>query len=613
MKLVSERGSFGQAVWMVPQGESTIGRGFGCDLVLADPTVSRRHARLLRDGVLLRIENISSKNPLWRNGEKVDSAPLACGDLLELGRSKLRVMEDSAEIPSPGMFTTRGSELDLSKSRKDLVNREARLLDREKLDLVGEVVEAVPRLGSRESFCEKLMQALFRILDIKRAFVALRDGEEGLRTIVSHNLEPSGESVEIQVSRALLEKTLREKRAQIIPATGIGPAGEKETTLVGVQSALCVPILFRGDTGGILYADHPSRSVSFNDEDLGFLAMLGRLAGVILENLEYCERLNREIGVLRSALQEGADFISTSPAMEPVTKKIRLVARSDANVLITGKSGTGKEVAARSIHNLSDRKDGPFVAVNCAAIPESLLESELFGLAPRSGVSGAPAEGRPGKFEQAQGGTLFLDEIGDMSPGTQARILRALEGKTVDRIGGTEPIPVDLRILAATNKDLEEVVREGKFRPDLLFRLQVVEIRLPALRERPEDILPLAESFLLRLAGGRVVLGREARECLLGYSWPGNVRELKNAMERAHVLCEGSRILPEHLPEKIRNVEASEKPRHLLSLEEVEREHLSQVLSGHGGNVAQAAKVLGIARSTLYSRLKRYGLEHLIS
>jgi two-component system, NtrC family, response regulator AtoC len=295
-------------------------------------------------------------------------------------------------------------------------------------------------------------------------------------------------------------------------------------------------------------------------------------------------------------------IVGRSEAMLQVFKTAARVAQSDATVLIEGESGTGKEQVARAIHATSQRAAGPFVAVDCGAIAEGVLESELFGHA-RGAFTGAQAT-RRGLFEEANRGTLFLDEMGDVGPALQARLLRALQEGEVRRVGANEPIPVDVRVLAATNKDLARLVKDGKFREDLYYRINVVNIRLPPLRERREDVPLLAEHFAAK--HGRpegAAITPEARELLIRYDWPGNVRELENVIARALALNPSGLVVPEDLPDRLRGLPpgvpapgSSDRP----TLDEVERRYAAQVLAETGGNKTRAAEILGIDRKTLY-------------
>ncbi len=298
--------------------------------------------------------------------------------------------------------------------------------------------------------------------------------------------------------------------------------------------------------------------------------------------------------------------IAQSPLMQAIFHDASLVSDSESRVLITGESGVGKEVLADVIHNWSPRAQGPIVKVNCAAIPEALLESELFGHE-KGAFTGAVAQ-RVGRFEQAGGGTIFLDEIADMSPPLQAKLLRVTQEGRFNRVGSNRELQTNARILAATNRQLEEEVKAGRFREDLFYRLNVVELHVPPLRERREDIAPLAEAFIAEFTRSKARLSSPVVECLERYAWPGNVRELRNAMERAALLSRGEIILPEHLPARVRGgsepVPAPEPDAH--QLDEIERQAIFQALRKHGFNRTETAKALGISRRALIYKLKRF-------
>jgi len=312
----------------------------------------------------------------------------------------------------------------------------------------------------------------------------------------------------------------------------------------------------------------------------------------------------------RESIDTG-DLIGESAAMRRLRLLIQRIARSDAPVLVKGETGTGKELVARAIHRLGPRPEGPFVAVNCAALPETLLESELFGHAKGAFTDARVA--RVGLFVQASGGTLFLDEIGELSPALQPKLLRALQERCVRPVGASEEVPFDARLVAATNRDLESAVEEGRFREDLLFRLDVLPVEVPPLRARGGDVLLLAQHFARELAkrAGRPTLGisRGAAEKLGDYAWPGNVRELENAIERAAALADHDHILVEDLPERIRShrktdlLLAGDDPATLVPLEVVERRYVARVLEATAGNKTLAARILGVDRKTLYRKL----------
>ena len=335
---------------------------------------------------------------------------------------------------------------------------------------------------------------------------------------------------------------------------------------------------------------------------------------ILMQKVVAQQSLVRENAVLRKALKKEhrfRDLVSKSPAMQRVFELAQMAARSNSTILVLGESGSGKEVLARTIHAESPRSEGPFVAVSCAALTESLLESELFGHE-KGAFTGAIAR-RKGKFEAAHGGTLFLDEVGDISPKLQLDLLRVLEERKFQRVGGNEPIEVDVRVVAATNRDLKKAVAEGSFREDLFYRLNVIPVTLPPLRERKEDIPILVDHFLDRLEAElkrRVQVSPEAMAALLAHDWPGNVRELRNVLERGAVVAQGDVIKPSDLglaPSAARPASGN-APGEPPTLEDVERRHIAEVLQHTGGNVSQAARLLAIDRVTLYNKIKKFGL-----
>ena len=330
-------------------------------------------------------------------------------------------------------------------------------------------------------------------------------------------------------------------------------------------------------------------------------------------------RLREEVKRLRletGRLPRFGELVGESPAMQAAYDLVDRVAASEATVLVTGESGTGKEVVARALHARSRRRTGPFVAVNCAAVPETLLESELFGHA-RGAFTDARSE-EPGLFRRATRGTLFLDEIGDMPLALQPKLLRVLQERTIRPVGGREEVPVDVRVVAATNRDLESAIEEGRFREDLYYRVNVVHIPLPPLRARPGDVLPLAAHFLAHFGAraGKSIngIGPAAAERLVAYAWPGNVRELQNCMERAVALARFEQIGADDLPERIRDYRrshvlvSSDDPSELVPLEEVERRYIARVMEAVGFNKTAAARILGIERKRLYRMLERLDL-----
>ena len=344
-----------------------------------------------------------------------------------------------------------------------------------------------------------------------------------------------------------------------------------------------------------------------NDELLAICQRAAESRQLRAEN----KRLKKEIG--KRSPRRGERPIGAAPRFVEVLELAETVATTDSTVLLSGESGTGKEVVAQYIHRRSERSDGPFLSINCGALPESLLESELFGHL-KGSFTGATKD-KAGLLEAAAGGTFFLDEIGETSPATQVKLLRAIQEREVIPVGSTESVPVDVRIIATTNRDLEEEIQKGSFRSDLYYRLNVIQLRLPPLRERREDVPVLVAHFLQnhRAENGDVPeMTADVMSLLSEYDWPGNVRELENAVERAAVVAQGQRIRPDSLPERVR-----ERPTPRLGVEEapanptmevVERAYIHWVLQAEGGNKSKAADVLGIDPSTLYRKLNRYGI-----
>jgi PAS domain S-box-containing protein len=345
----------------------------------------------------------------------------------------------------------------------------------------------------------------------------------------------------------------------------------------------------------------------------------GNVIGAVetLADLSEITEKENQLEAFRKQLNSEDDFhgiVGGSASMRQVFDMIENAAGSDAPVIIYGESGTGKELVSRAIHEIGLRRDQPFVKVNCASLTESLLESELFGHV-RGAYTGAYKD-RVGRFEMANKGDIFLDEIGDLPIPTQTKLLRVLEEKVIERVGSSTPIATDVRIISATNKDLMQLVEQGEYRKDFYFRINVIPIFLPPLRERVGDIPLLAERFFqkLRLKNSKVIAGisREAMEILINHSWPGNVRELKGAFEYAFVTCHEEMIQPSHLPETIlrpKAAKAASPRKNAFNLQEIEKQELLEILERTGGNQSRAAEILGVSRVTIWNRMKRYGID----
>jgi transcriptional regulator with GAF, ATPase, and Fis domain len=424
----------------------------------------------------------------------------------------------------------------------------------------------------------------------------------------------------------------------------VDPASDKcrHLSSEGIRSLLRVPIFFDGTwqfAGGLLFLSRTANT--YSEDDVPFAQHVADQVALALSHQRLAEearraaearaeteRLEKRVAALSQELASRGGFgriVGTSKMWRDALVHAAKVAPTETTVLLTGESGTGKEVVARAIHRSSARSAGPFVALNVAALPDQLLESELFGYE-RGAFTGATSA-KPGRLEQAAGGTLFLDEAGEMSPAVQAKLLRVLEEREYQRLGGTKVLRTEARIVAATNRNLARAIEKGEFREDLFYRLSVFGIHLPPLRERPEDILPLTEMFLAELgpAVGRPVPGisREAKDLLLSYPWPGNVRELRNALERAAILSEGGLITAAHLPISVTRQDSpagragvpapagggAVLPPEGVDLESLERDYVREALKKARFNKSRAAKLLGLTRAQLYSRIEKYGLE----
>ncbi len=449
------------------------------------------------------------------------------------------------------------------------------------------------------------------------ARILLVDDDPGLRRVVEYQLGEEGYGVASVGSAHEALDALHESRFDLVVTDVLMPGMDGLELLDRAR-------LLHPDTVVVVITAHGDVETAVRAMQLGAQDFVekpftrDRLLVSVRKALEFAG-LRDENRRLRAAIQEHGSFeniLGSSPALRAVLDDVRLAADSDATVLIAGESGTGKELVARALHASSRRKDGAFVVVNCGAIPESLVESELFGH--RRGAFTGATEDRRGKFEIASGGTLFLDEVGELPLVLQPRLLRVLQEGEVDKVGASEPIHVDVRVVAATHSDLQERVLEGTFREDLYYRLNVVPLALPPLRERREDIPLLFEHFLVKHARrhGRAVPRIEPAvfDRLDRYDWPGNVRELQNLAERLVVLSRGEPVTVDDLPEALR----SDLPRYGgvrldvspegISLEEVERGLLQEALRRSGNNQSRAARFLGISRQTLIYRLKKFGI-----
>jgi transcriptional regulator with GAF, ATPase, and Fis domain len=588
-------------VFPIEGKRAVIGRDADCGAALTDGAVSRRHCEVRFAGDRWEAADAGSRNQTFLNNDPITVAPIEDGDLLGVGDTELRFELEPEEVPAEDLKTTILREFRLAEPAVEAAGD--RLMA--KLSFLADIarkVEGAPR--SRE--------LLAITLEALRGVVGAHWGVALLRVKGAwHQAARAGARVKCAFSRTLLERLVERHESVLCANVAADPAlSDRESiSLSGVQAIVAAPLQSRGELLGALY--FARREGEFAPEDLLIVSGTCNQIALLLQNLVRQESLERDRQNLLAQIQEQHKIVGNSPAIARLLGFIARAAAAEATVLIRGDTGTGKELVASAIHYTSARAGKPFVQLNCAAIPESLLESELFGHE-KGAFTGATSR-KHGHFEVADGGTVFLDEIGDLSLGCQAKVLRLIEEKKFERVGGTESIRVDVRIIAATHRDLKQAMEEGRFREDLYWRLDVLHAELPPLRERHEDIPLLAEYFLEKLAaprGVRVRLAPAARAALVAYPWPGNVRQLKNVIENAVIMSAGDVLDVGDL--RLIDVRKggggppaeTGKPR---SLAEVEKEHILRVLADTKGNKKRAADILGIERCTLYARLKAYG------
>lgn len=585
----------GTTVRLDPSQTVTLGRHSSRDITLDDEQASRLHARVSFRADRWHLEDCDSTNGTLINSQPVRQAILESGDLIRIG-SRQVLFVDTDQDPSPskvGPGEIRATQLQDDRAPQTVVPEDG---------------EASRIVRDSAVLC-RLANGLYECNDsadlLDLALAALVDGVDADAV----SLWVVGPDGRLRCSKRygtpyeehFLASLAVENRQPML----LDQSADANDALGEIGPAIGVPILARQGCHGAIECHRKPEGPPFIRSDLDFTVVVAHQTGAALENIQHRERLEQANVELRRRLDEQSRMEGNSPAMQNVLDQISRVGPSSSNVLILGESGTGKELVAQSIHELSQNSAGPYVTVNCAAFSESLLESELFGH--EVGAFTGADRRYIGQFERAHCGTMFLDEVGEMSLACQAKLLRILEGHPFQRLGGQESIQVDVRVVAATHRDLQELVREKQFREDLYFRLRVIDIHMPPLRERGDDIVTLASSFLTRfhhqMGRGPLRLSAAAVDAIRNYPWPGNVRELKNAVERAMVLGRGEEVTPEDLGLSGERASFAQQPQ-LISLREAERRHIEFVLEQVDGNKTKACKILGIGRGTLYNKLE---------
>ena len=614
-----------QSVIRLPGETALVGRGPDCDVRLEDPLASRNHCRFERMGREVFVVDLGSANGTWVDGVKVDRRSIGPHHAVRIGGTILRLV---------GSFAERLAAAESTQTQQ--VSRE-----REMLDIVLSVARALEQEERAERVAALLIDAAVSLTRAERGFVFLY--EDG-RTSLALGRNFAREAVaapETKISRTLLQKAMLAPRPTLLQdAASDGEfAGVASISDLGLRSLLAVPLRGAGRVLGLLLVDHRLASGAFREDDVALLAGIAAHAGIHLASAEdrreshaLRRRLNalqRELGrrvqergenppETRGALTGKHGLIGISPAMQKLTAEMERILRTEVPVLLHGESGTGKELVARALHEHGLRANRAFVIENCGALPDTLLESELFGHV-KGAFTGATRD-RIGRFEEADGGTLFLDEVGETSEAMQARLLRVLQEGEIRRVGSNEVLKVDVRIIAATNVDLLERVREHRFREDLYYRLKVVALQLPPLRERTGDVRLLAEHFLELESASSARLPRaltpEAMVLLDAYPWPGNVRELLNEMRRLSLMGEGPIRVDDLSPEVRAGArmaatpapasDASSLPDRLAA---IEKAAIREALLAEPESRLRAAQRLGISRFALQRKLKIHKLD----
>jgi len=623
-RLVVVSGTKKGTITALSNSELTIGRDADNGLCLSEAAVSRKHCAVQSNKGIYKLIDLNSRNGTFVNGIPVREKILQHGNTIRLGSTVLLFLaeeedvdepqpnhlqpwEDKSSLPLPS--GTSSPTLILSPIDSHL-GLEAELPD---LGIMVRDLSALLKIsGHINTICKpevlqrEFLEIMFEVTPAARGSIVLTSEIDELGTVTS--FYRNGAKAPETLNRSLINRALWEQ-ANVV--------NEPESTGAGdAPLVLCVPLFAVKKTLGAIYLAGAAK-VRFAENHVNFVKTVAGVFAVALQNAVHLAALESENSRLRREISLEHNLIGESAAMSKVLQFVSRVAPGDSTVLIRGESGTGKELVARAIHNNGRRKDNPFVAINCAAITESLLESELFGHE-RGAFTGAIAM-KKGRLEVANTGTLFLDEIGEMPFSLQAKLLRVLQNREFERVGGTRPLKVDVRFLAATNRNLEEAINASSFRPDLFYRLNVVSIALPSLREHREDI-PLLATYFAAVYSEKCKrplegISPEARALLMNYHWPGNVRELENAIERAVVLGISNTIVPEDLPENLfeSEAESSVGSNYHDAINAFKKQLIVQAVQRSGGMITEAAKLLGIHPKYLHRLIRNLSIKKMIA
>jgi transcriptional regulator with GAF, ATPase, and Fis domain len=630
-RLLAIAGPLKDAIIPLPEGEATLGRDPANAVAITDPSVSRKHCLFRQVDGRFQVRDLGSRNETMINGIAVQEQWLRHGDEVAVGDSVFLflVEEEEHRIPQGRVEFDDGQ---ISADTKLIHPREAVYLQPERLNLelpptsrvarnlnallkISRMVHAIRDL---EELQTQLLSLIFEVVPAGRGAILLADGASPEFTSLFARSRQPGHANVIQVSSTIVRQVKKEAVAILCSDVRGGELRDVQSLAAAeVRSLLCVPLTVFQRMIGCIYVDSTSAANRFDEDHLQLMAAIAGISAVALDNAIRLQWLEQENQRLSAEISQEKSLVGESARMKEIYQLLTRVAQSDSTVLIEGESGTGKELAARALHRHSARAARSFVAINCAAIPEALLESDLFGHE-RGAFTGAVGQ-KKGRLEIADGGVVFLDEIGELAAALQVKLLRVLQEREFERVGGTHPIRIDVRVIAATNRDLNEAVRNGQFRQDLYYRLAVVKMTMPPLRERKEDVPMLTRHFVRKYAERCKVkpkpVSREAMACLVNYDWPGNVRELENAIERALVLGSSDMLLPEDLPESVLEQapgpEMSEAKYH-SSVKELKKQLILDAVAQTRGNYVEAAGILGVHPNYLHRLIRNLNMKDVL-
>jgi transcriptional regulator with GAF, ATPase, and Fis domain len=603
---------------------TTVGRALGNDVALAGDGLAETHAQVLFDGRDFNLEEVDKQADILVNGKKKRRARLVHGDRVTLGDVALSFsMFDEPARQGGGGQHPSSERATMSESQLNVTNQQ--LAGFRKLY---EFSEKLMTLTEIEPLLEAMLDAVIEVTGAEKGLILLNDDafmtgpkpatpapespsvRRGARIRAARNVNRDAVADAAgAISDSIVQKVLETGRAVIVSDALSDAQFKSSESVLALQlsSVMCAPFSSQGQVQGVLYVGNDRVKNLFDKNQLDVLSIFASQASLILENAMLLNALRADKEKLVAELKDKrfGEIIGACPSMMEVFRKLQKVATTDISVLITGETGTGKELIAREIHRRSNRANGPFVVINCGAIPENLIESELFGHV-RGAFTGAVAS-RPGKFQVANGGTLFLDEIGELPLNLQVKLLRALQERVVFRVGESKPEKIDIRVVAATNRVLEEEIRAARFREDLYYRLNVVNLFLPPLRERGDDVLIIARALLSKHAeelGSHVQgLTPQALAAIKKSPWPGNIRQLENRIKKALVLCDKTLLTPEDL-DLGKEAESLILPLEKAK-EEFQRKYVLDVLERNNGNRTQTARDLGVDPRTIFRYLER--------